>query len=225
MKKLLKNLAVRNVIAWMIARLLTLLLLSIRWDVQDEAAVQALVSGPPCIIAFWHESLPVLPVLWLMVRRRGMTRRTVILASKNSDGQLIGLTLQHMGADLVSGSSRHGGKEAYEALITVLSEGAHVAITPDGPRGPRRQARPGVAMLAARSGITVLPVGAASRPAITVGSWDAMRIPLPFGKGVLRFGAPIKVPTGDWEASLPRIEAALTATLDEALALCEGTGK
>jgi lysophospholipid acyltransferase (LPLAT)-like uncharacterized protein len=220
MKRLLKNLAVRRAMAWLIARALTLLLRSIRWQIAGDDAVAALVSGPPCIVALWHESLPVVPVLWLHVRKLGMTRRTMVLASKNSDGQLAGLTMTFLGAELMSGSSRHGGKEAYEGLVAALEAGAHVVLTPDGPRGPRRHARPGVALLAARTGVPVLPIGVASWPVIQLNSWDSMRLPLPFSRGVVRLGAPVTVPADDWEAGLHQIEASLSKTLDDAMALC-----
>jgi len=220
MKRLLKNLAVRRALAWLIARALTLLLRSIRWRIEGEDAVACLVSGPPCIVALWHESLPVVPILWLHVRKLGMTRRTMVLASKNSDGQLAGLTMKFLGAELMSGSSRHGGKEALHGLVAALEAGAHVVLTPDGPRGPRRQARPGVALLAARTGLTVLPIGVASWPMIGLNSWDSMRLPLPFGRGVVRFGAPVAVPADAWEAGLAQISASLSETLDEAMALC-----
>ena len=170
----------------------------------------------PVIAALWHEALPASPVLWRLARRMGM-RRTVVLASQHRDGQLIGNIMRHLGMGLVSGSSSRGGAAAADALIRALAEGRHVALTPDGPRGPRRVAAPGVAQLAALSGAKVLPFGVWTSRAITLNSWDKMRLPLPFGRGVLVCGAPISV-EGAWEDALQGIQAALNAVQDRAAA-------
>jgi lysophospholipid acyltransferase (LPLAT)-like uncharacterized protein len=95
-----------------------------------------------------------------------------------------------------------------------------VLITPDGPRGPRRQAAPGVAQLAALSGAQVVPLGGATSAQRRLGSWDRMMFPLPFGRGVLVCGAPIAVPRDGAEAALPGIATALSAVCDEADRIC-----
>ena len=93
------------------------------------------------------------------------------------------------------------------------------ALTPDGPRGPRRVCAPGVAQLAAMSGRKVLPCGAMTSNAKTLGSWDRMRLPLPFGRGVLVCGELIDVPREDWQNGVAAVTAALNATMDRAAAL------
>jgi len=95
-----------------------------------------------------------------------------------------------------------------------------VLITPDGPRGPRRQAAPGVAQLAALSGAALVPVGAASTRHRRLPSWDRMMLPLPFGRGVLVCGPPIRVARGEADAALPGIAAALDAAAAAADAAC-----
>jgi lysophospholipid acyltransferase (LPLAT)-like uncharacterized protein len=95
-----------------------------------------------------------------------------------------------------------------------------VLITPDCPRGPRRQAAPGVAQLAALSGAVVVPVGAAARWHRILPSWDRMMFPLPFGRGVLVAGPPIAVPREGAAAALPVIAAAIDAACAAADAAC-----
>ena len=97
----------------------------------------------------------------------------------------------------------------------MLEAGDHVVITPDGPRGPRRVAAPGVAQLAALSGMPVLPCAAQTSRRWTLRSWDRMVLPLPFGRGVIVCGAPI----AGARATAPRrrcraIAAAITAATD-----------
>lgn len=158
-------------------------------------------------MAFWHETLPAMPVFWL---RAKSAKPALVLASRHRDGQLIGLGVRRFGIGLAAGSSSRGGAAGLRALAAALRNGADVGLTPDGPRGPRRRAAAGVAMLAALSGAPVLPCAAATRFAVPFKSWDRMRFPLPFGRGRLVCLPFIRVPRQGWESALPVIEAALT---------------
>ena len=86
--------------------------------------------------------------------------------------------------------------------------------------GPRRVAARGVAQIAALSGAPVLPLAAQTTRRRVLPTWDAMVLPLPFGRGVLVCGPAIAVPREGWDAWLPRIEAALTEAAERADRLC-----
>jgi lysophospholipid acyltransferase (LPLAT)-like uncharacterized protein len=105
-------------------------------------------------------------------------------------------------------------------MLERLAQGEQIAITPDGPRGPRRDAAPGVAQLAALSGIPVLPCAAQTSRRVTLNSWDRMVLPLPFGRGNLVCRAPIAVGREEAAAALPTIAAALNNAADRADLLC-----
>ncbi len=206
-----------------LARLVTIYVLLVArtqsWQVVGMENMRLLTGDTPMITVFWHETLPVMPILWLRARRAGMHRPAVVLASRHRDGQLIGGIMRCFGMGLVSGSSSKGGPAGLRGLVRALAEGNHVALTPDGPRGPRRVAAPGVAQLAALSGVRILPCGVYTSRAKRLNTWDRMRITLPFGHGALVIGPPITVPREDWKAMLPEIEAALNAVQDQAAAL------
>jgi hypothetical protein len=106
------------------------------------------------------------------------------------------------------------------AALPLLARGEHLVITPDGPRGPRRVAAPGVAQVAALSGAPVLPCAAQTSRRRVLRSWDRMVVPLPFGRGVLVCLPAISVPRDGWQDALPEIAAALTAAADRADRLC-----
>jgi lysophospholipid acyltransferase (LPLAT)-like uncharacterized protein len=86
-------------------------------------------------------------------------------------------------------------------------------MVPDGPRAPRRQAKPGVVQLARATGATVVPLALAAAPVRRLGSWDRMTVPMPFARVVLRAGVPVEV-GDDVEAARLRLEAALAAVND-----------
>lgn len=196
-----------------------------RWTILGEDNVTAAVAGghegadraPGVIMGFWHERLAMATLAWDRARRvmpALQGARMHVLVSRHRDGRLIGDVGARFALQMVHGSSSRGGASGLIALARLLAAGDHVAITPDGPRGPRRRAAMGIAHLAALTGRPVLPVAAASSRVRLLGSWDRLMLPLPFGRGVLAVLPAIHVPRDGAEAALPAIEAALSAACD-----------
>jgi lysophospholipid acyltransferase (LPLAT)-like uncharacterized protein len=224
MRKLIRHPAVQGGLARLVGLYLNLVVRTTRWRLLGAEPALALVAqGQPLILAFWHERLPLMPpLLHLAADREPRVRelRPHVLVSRHRDGRFIGAAVARFGVDMVYGSSHRGGAGALVGLLRALRQGQPVLITPDGPRGPRRQAAPGVAQLAAVSGAAVVPLGGATSAQRRLGSWDRMMFPLPFGRGVLVCGTPMLVPRDGAEAALPGIAAALSAACDEADRLC-----
>ncbi len=221
LRRLIRGPAVQAALASLLGLYLATVIRTTRWSVVGlEHAVPFMQDGRrPLVLAFWHERLPLMPAVFLEARRRFPRTGIVahVLVSRHRDGRLIGGVVGRFGMDLVYASSSRGGTSGIIELLRVLRRGEIVAITPDGPRGPRRVAAPGVATLAALSGAPVLPSAAATtRRRIMARSWDRMMLPLPFGRAVIVIGPPIAVPRDGAEAALPRIEAALSACCDAA---------
>ena len=201
-----------------------------RWTVVGEEHIAPHIAGRPAIAAFWHERLPMLPALWFHMWAQGARGVPRVLVSKRRDGRFIGTVVRRFGVEVVHGSSskdgtardvtEKGGAASVRVLLGELQAGRHVLITPDGPRGPRRRAAPGVAQLAGLSGAPVLPVGAQTTRRRVLPTWDRMAVPLPFGRGVIVCGEPIAVSRDGWEAAVPAIEAALSRVADMADTLC-----
>jgi lysophospholipid acyltransferase (LPLAT)-like uncharacterized protein len=210
-KKILHSAPVQNCFAWMLAAYIRLVARSQSWRVVGQENIRLLAGEETFIVVYWHETLPSIPVLLRQARAMGLTKQGVGLASRHRDGRLVGNVLKILGLEQVAGSTSKGGAAGLLGLARALAEGKHVTLTPDGPRGPRRQPAPGVAQLAALSGAPVLPCGAWTSNAVTLNSWDKMRLALPFGRGVLVVGNPITVAHDNWEAGLADIHAALNA--------------
>ncbi|MEL6267369.1 MAG: DUF374 domain-containing protein, partial [Pseudomonadota bacterium] len=121
-----------------------------------------------------------------------------------------------------------GGAQALTGAAAELAAGSVVAITPDGPRGPRRVAQTGSAQLAIELGIPVFPVAFSARPAFAAGSWDRFLVPLPFGRGAIVMGEAITAadvpaaPGEGREGERARVEA-LTRLIEARL--CEVTDR
>ena len=175
-----------------------------------ERDVEAVKNHGSVIYALWHGRM------WLLAAR--FPRRGVgVLVSLSEDGEVIASILSRLRLSPVRGSSSRGGDEAMRRMEAWIREGRSVAITPDGPRGPRHMAHLGAVALAARTGKPILPLGAAARPAWTLGSWDAFQIPRPGSRAVITVGEPLFVPgSDDLEPWRRRLEAALDAAECEA---------
>ncbi len=228
LKRVLRSRIVRNGIGRLVGGYLSLALRTTRWTVEapDEAWPFMLgLEGRTAIVAFWHEFLPLVPALWWHAKRASPALTMTVLISRHRDGQMITDIVRRWGVQTIAGSSERrrdagaralrdkGGAAALRSLLGLLRDGSLVAITPDGPRGPRHRVQPGVARLAALSGAPVIAAAACCRPSFRLGSWDQMILPLPFGRGRVVCMAPITVPPRDWAAAVPSIAASLDAAV------------
>ncbi len=211
-KRLIRHPVVQGMLARLVALYLRLVWATTRWTLVGEEHARPFADRP-MILAFWHERLPLAALGWRLLAQRvpqSGRRRAKVLISRHRDGRLIAAAVRPFGIDVVHASSSKGGVAGLRGLARILSDGGVAVITPDGPRGPARVAAPGVAQLAALTGVAVLPCAAASTRMRLAGSWDRMRFPLPFGRGFAVVGAPVSVPRDDAEGALPAIAAALS---------------
>jgi lysophospholipid acyltransferase (LPLAT)-like uncharacterized protein len=88
-------------------------------------------------------------------------------------------------------------------MIEAYRQGYDLIVVPDGPRGPRYQAKPGVLQLARATGAPIFPVTYGAAWKITVRSWDRLLIPCPLSRVTYVVGQPILVPA---DASAEQME-------------------
>jgi lysophospholipid acyltransferase (LPLAT)-like uncharacterized protein len=134
----------------------------------------------------------------------------VALVSRHRDGEILARVLDGLGYRTARGSSTRGGDSGLREMIRAGREGAPLAFTPDGPRGPARTCKPGVVRAAAATGMPVVPTAAAASSGRRLGSWDGFLVPAPGATVCVSRGAPIAVPAsgdgtgGDDGAALER---------------------
>lgn len=225
LSRLLRSPAAQTCFAVATAAYLRFALRTTRWTLYGREHLAPIAGEAPGVVAFWHERLPLMPALWAETRAMNPARRVHVLVSRHRDGRFIGAVVGRFAMELVHGSSArpgkaNGGSSGLRAMLAALRERELVAITPDGPRGPRRVAAAGVAQLAGLSGAPVLAAAAQTSRRIVLGTWDRMVLPLPFGRGAIVFLPPIAVARERWQEALPRITAALDEAADRADALC-----
>jgi lysophospholipid acyltransferase (LPLAT)-like uncharacterized protein len=214
---------VQEALGSLLASYLALALRTTRWTLEGEEHVAPFAAGRPVIVAFWHERLALMPMLWVLAQGLPQARRSRahVLVTRHRDGQLLRAFLGRFGLSIVSGSSTRGGASGVRNLLGLLGCRDHVAITPDGPQGPRRVAAPGVAHLAALSGAPVLPCAGQTSRHWVLRSWDQMVVPKPFARGVIVCGPAIAVTREGWQDAMATIGPALTAASELADRLCQ----
>ncbi|MBN1591395.1 MAG: DUF374 domain-containing protein [Pirellulales bacterium] len=137
----------------------------------------------------WHDSM-------LIPAFAGKHRSVAALTSQHADGSFVAQVLRSVGMATIRGSTNHIGPGAMRQLMRA-TEDKHLVLTPDGPRGPRRQMSVGIAFLASRTGRAVIPTASScARCWMIPGSWTDLMVPKPFTKVFLLGGAPIVVPPG-----------------------------
>ena len=138
-----------------------------------------------------------------------------ILVSRHTDGEMIARTARRLGFCPVRGSSTRGATVGMKGLLAALQEKREVAVTPDGPRGPRHRAKMGLIHLAQKTGAPIVPVALGLSRFWELPSWDRFRVPKPFARGIAMLGTPLHVPPDADENGLFRFKQRVENAVNE----------
>ena len=181
---------------------------SCKVEISGEDHWNDLKSSGHFLIGFWHEVLAIVASL-----HKGSGYHT--LTSLSFDGELAARMVNSFGLKALRGSSSRGGLKALAQLTLATESIRGVGLTLDGPKGPRRTAKRGLAYLAARTQLPMITVAATATPAWRAKSWDRLAIPRPFSTIRIAYGAPIPPPRSldadDVEAGRRQLEESLNA--------------
>lgn len=128
-----------------------------------------------CIFCFWHSQ--IFPLIYTH-RNKGIA----VLVSRHRDGEMISRILKTFKFNLARGSFRRKGEIGFLTLRKFLKKGLCVAITPDGPRGPRWVFKEGAIILSKETNKKIVFVGTGYSRYIEFNTWDKFKLPLPFSK-------------------------------------------
>jgi hypothetical protein len=156
----------------------------------EERWLELCRAKRPHVFLLWHEVL--LPLLW---QHRG--QGIAIVVSEAREGRYLSDFAASLGYRSLHGSSTRRGARALLGAVRELQAGHAVAFTPDGPRGPRRELKPGVVAAAQRGGATIVPIHAEADRAWRLHSWDCLMIPKPLARVWITYGRPFDVAPGE----------------------------
>jgi lysophospholipid acyltransferase (LPLAT)-like uncharacterized protein len=152
----------------------------------DRAVDPILGIGGPRIYVFWHE------YILLPLAMRGHCHLAMLL-SQHRDADILARVAYHMGFDCVRGSTYRGGARAIWTMAERCRQ-QHLTITPDGPRGPRRQFAQGPVYLASRLQLPLVVMGLGYDRPWRAKSWDRFAVPRPFTRARAVVGPAMHVP-------------------------------
>jgi hypothetical protein len=205
-----------GVISWATYLAILLIARTLRWSISwEEAPSPADATYEKRVIySFWHRAVFASAWLW---RQSGIA----VMVSRSFDGEYIARTIERLGFVAVRGSSSRGGAAALLGMRSKLEQGGTVAFTIDGPRGPRYVAKPGPVMLSRASGLPMAAFYVALSDAWVLNTWDAMMIPKPFSKALVRVSAKMQVPAGAGDAEMAEFQGQLQAALERVTRFAE----
>ncbi len=201
----------RRFLAWLCSLIIRAIGGSLRMTLDDRGGILDQPGHPPVVIAFWHNRLALMAYFFGHYCR-GRTALTFI--SRSRDGQFITDVAAPFGIKAVRGSSsRHGTAAMLTAVRAANDLRTDLVITPDGPRGPRYQIRPGVLRLAQATERPIIAVNYRLKWKFELNSWDRFHVALPFAICHLETSEPIHVPRHATEEELTTIGKRLTEAL------------
>ena len=173
---------------WFPSVLMRFMLLFYRIRVHDPNHYCQTAQG--MIGLMWHNRLMFFAPIFPKIARR----RTKAVVSASRDGQYVTDLISFFGLSSLRGSSSKKGAAALRGALEAIHEGWNVAFTPDGPRGPRYEMKPGPVIVASMTGAKIIPMSVNASRYWEVGSWDKFQIPKPFSTLELVLGDAVSVP-------------------------------
>ena len=177
-------------------------------EIHPERFLQFRRRGQPVIFAVWHAQL-------LLVVRHAELYQITTLASPSRDGE-IGVRIgERLGVTSIRGDERYAPLAALRKLARALKRGGSLGLFPDGPLGPAHRIKPGLLMLARRSGCPIIPVGVDAAWKVSFYSgWDHFIVPLPFSRVFIKYGEPFFIPENATPAERESVAATIAERMD-----------
>ncbi len=130
------------------------------------------------LVSFWHGELLMQPFNYQKLKPNG---KVSAMISEHKDGEAITRTVEYLGIHSVRGSSSRGGAKALISAIKEIKGGDDIAITPDGPRGPRHSVADGIVAISKKTNAKILIFNCRPSKYWQFNSWDKFIVPKPFG--------------------------------------------
>ena len=153
-------------------------------------------DGKPLIICMWHGDLMSQPYNYFAFRKNGTVKAMI---SHNKDGEIITKLVSNFKIGAVRGSSSKGAAKVLITALKELKSGNDIAITPDGPRGPRYSVADGVIALAQKSDSNVVCFNTVPTKYWQFKSWDKFILPKPFGRIDFYISEPFDIKNMEFE--------------------------
>ena len=187
-KKLVKNSLIQNFLALITALYIYFIRMTSNIKYENMHVPEFYwKNNKPFILAFWHGQLMMLSAAWQIKKDLN------ILASSHSDGRFGALVAKHFNLNNIPAPSKNNNV-SLRPIFNILNQKNYIAITPDGPRGPKEKVSEGIIRIAKFSKVPIIALGFSSSKNFKLKSWDAFLVSKPFSKCSFVWSEPFKIP-------------------------------
>lgn len=143
-------------------------------------------KGQAWIYGIWHNN--ALISVWVL-----RSQETIAMVSNSKDGEIIAKAIEILDGTVIRGSTSKGSMQAAQKALRALKQDKVLAITPDGPRGPKYTLQEGVLYLSALTNTPIIPLHIECSRQWEFNSWDRLKLPKPFSQIHVSLGNPVTV--------------------------------
>lgn len=167
---------------------------TLRFTFAGEEQFEKTASQGKCILMFWHNRLIISAEI---LKRIAPKISYAALISDSRDGELIASLARSYKRGRAIRVPHNARSAALKYLIKELQNNGDVKIiTPDGPRGPAFQVKPGIVLAALKTSAVIVPMTWRSTSYWRFRTWDGLLLPKPFSKILVTFGNPVTLNEG-----------------------------
>jgi lysophospholipid acyltransferase (LPLAT)-like uncharacterized protein len=169
--------------------LIRLLLWTCRFKVQGLETFVKTASQERCIVVLWHNRLALVAEFF---HRHAPQFIYAAFVSKSRDGEPLARLATSYKAGRAIRVPHNARHQALKNAIDHLKfHNEIVLFTPDGPRGPPFQVKPGVVKAAQEAGAAVIPFTWTASRFWQFKTWDQFMLPKPFSTIHVTLGVPV----------------------------------
>lgn len=190
MAKLFSKAIQRKLVVWIVPPLIYAFIKLLFFTCKKKFYRPQNGSATPSIYVLWHGEILMAAAAYTYYTDR-VAADTIV--SSHFDGEIAARLMQLFGGGTIRGSSSKGGASVLRQALKSLQKGRDIALTPDGPRGPRHSVADGAAVLAMMKKVPIITMNCNPTAYWSMKSWDKFCIPKPFSTIEFYFGDPFYV--------------------------------
>ena len=144
----------------------------------EENLKIAIQNKRSILLCVWHGRM-LYPIFYVIKNKI----KSWAIASKHKDGEIMGNILSKWKIKLIKGSSNKDGHSVLSKMESVFSMDAPqiIAITNDGPKGPRHKAKINSLAIAIKNNVQIITITGNASKKWVFNTWDVFHLPKPFG--------------------------------------------
>ena len=182
LKRLSKNNFFLNIFANLVFLSLWIIKSTSNWNGVNEGIIEKeLIKKKTLIVLIWHHQLMGSTFSWKFKPKLRP------IATSHRDGQLSTLVQKKFGLDPLL-RKKDNPTFLIKNISKAVQNGDCIYITPDAPHGPPKKINTSIFKLCQKFDLNIVILSFHTDKYFRINSWDKLKIPLPFSKGIYLWG-------------------------------------